>query len=84
MSKEGGGGGIGTIWVLASTRALLKKKKKKKLKKKKKKLAQTNSPHHYLTVGFYCIKKYCSYQKLWLFSCDFLPAPIYVEKLKKN
>ena len=61
------------IWVLASTRALLKKKKKKK-----KKLTQTNSPHHYLTVGFYRIKKYCSYQKLWLFFCDFLPAPIYV------
>ena len=23
-----------------------------------------NSPNHYLTVGFYRIKKYCSYQKL--------------------
>ena len=66
------------IWVLASTRALLtkKKKKKKKKRKKKKKLAQTNSPHHYLTVGFYRIKKYCSYQKLWRFFCDSLPAPI--------
>ena len=31
----------------------------KKKKKKKKKLTQTNSPHHYLTVGFYRIKKYC-------------------------
>ena len=37
---------------------------------------KTNSPNHYLTVGFYRIKKYCSYQKLWRFSCDFLPAPI--------
>ena len=48
-----------------------------KKKKKKKKLIPTSSPHHYLTVGFYRIKKYCSYQKLWRFSCDFLPAPIY-------
>ena len=35
-----------------------------------------NSPNNYLTVGFYRIKKYCSYQKLWRFFCDFLPAPI--------
>ena len=41
--------------------------KKKKKKKKEKKLAQTDSPHHNLTVGFYRIKKYCSYQKLWRF-----------------
>ena len=46
---------------------------------KKKKVhthTQTNSPHQNITVGFYRIKKYCSYQKLWRFSCDFLPAPI--------
>ena len=42
-----------------------------------------NSPNHYLTAGFYRIKKYCSYQKLLPFKdCrntqpwDFLPAPI--------
>ena len=52
--------------MLASTRALLRKK-----------THLANSHHHYLTAGFYRIKKYCSYQKLWRFSCDFLPAPIY-------
>ena len=55
----------------------LEKKKKKKKKKKKHTHTQTNSPHQKITVGFYRIKKYCSCQKLWLFSCDFLPAPIY-------
>ena len=65
---------VSDIWVLASTRALLERKKKKK---KKKKLTPTKySPHHCLTIGFYRIKKYCSYQKLWRFFCDFLPAPI--------
>ena len=28
---------------------------------------KTNSPNHYLTVVFYRIKKYCSYQKLLRF-----------------
>ena len=51
--------------------------KKKKKKKKKKTHTQTNSPYQNITVGFYRIKKYCSYQKLWRFFCDFLPAPIY-------
>ena len=54
----------------------LEKKKKKKKKKKKHTHTQTNSPHQNITVGFYRIKKYCSYQKLWRFFCDFLPAPI--------
>ena len=49
----------------------------KKKKKKKTTHTQTNSPHQNITVGFYRIKKYCSYQKLWRFLCDFLPAPIY-------
>ena len=53
------------------------KERKKKKKKKKKKLTPTKySPHHCLTIGFYRIKKYCSYQKLSRFFCDFLPAPI--------
>ena len=49
---------------------------KKKKKKKKNTHTQTNSPHQNITESFYRIKKYCSYQKLWRFFCDFLPAPI--------
>ena len=42
---------------------------------------KTQSPNQELTVGFYRIKKYCSYQKLRPFkdrarTCDVLPAPI--------
>ena len=62
--------------MLASTRALLEKKKKKKKKTRTQTHTQTNSPQQNITVGFYRIKKYCSYQKLWRFFCDFLPAPI--------